>query len=150
MAFSSLVISSFGTMAHINHGFTAAVLLIPVAAVDRRLLRPWLLLIGISLLAHFTTFGVGRARVMPEQYLDFEPAQMLLSRIQGAVLHARELLGFQARIQRFAHRWLPLEPTLSLLSLGQAACAVALIREFFRMTARSGEASLSGERSERL
>ncbi|RIK91374.1 MAG: hypothetical protein DCC71_25110, partial [Proteobacteria bacterium] len=136
MAFSSLVISSFGTMAHVNHGFTAAVLLIPFAAGDARLRRPWIALIAISLLAHLTTFGVGRPRVLPELYLDFDPARALVAGIEGAVREARELPLLQFRVQRFLRRWLPLEPTLTVLSLGQAVCAVALVRALFAASPR--------------
>lgn len=136
MAFSSLVIASFGTMAHINHGFTAAVLLIPFAACDARLRRPWIALIGISLLAHLTTFGVGRPRVLPELGLDFEPVRVLAAGIEGAVGDARELVNFQARVQRLLRSLLPLEPTLTLLSLGQVVCAIALVRALFAKAAR--------------
>lgn len=135
MAFASLVISSFGTMAHINHGYTAAVLLIPFAAADRRIRRPWLLLVGISLLAHLTTFGVGRARVMPELYTDHPPARALIAAIESAVQEARGLVLLQHRVQRFLHAWIPQEPTLTLLSLGHFACAVVLVREMFRLPA---------------
>lgn len=136
MAFASLVVSSFGTMAHVNHGYTAAVLLVPFAAADRRIRRPWLLLIGISLLAHLTTFGVGRARVMPELYTDHPPARALIAAIEGAVGEARGLVLLQHRVQRFLHAWIPLEPTLTLLSLGHFGCAVWLVRELFRSAAR--------------
>lgn len=64
-AFAALVISQFGVRAHINHSYTAMVLLVPLAAQDRRVRRIWAAMCALLGLAHVVTFGLGEATVLP-------------------------------------------------------------------------------------
>ncbi len=160
MVFAALMISSFGTMAHINHGLAALVFAIPLAAGSRRLRSPWIALVAIAWFAHLATFGIGRAQVLPEICVDYmwseggcdqqfgvgvmtpklqeyEHARPLLARIQHATTSPRQLTQLQARVRRLVVSPFADGPLLSLLSAAQAIAAVVLIRELIRSVRRS-------------
>jgi hypothetical protein len=158
LAFASLVVASFGTMAHVNHGYAALVFAIPFAA-ERCGARAWAALVAIGFAAHFLVFGLGRAQVRPYvcqeyaqradgcdtqwtagvmtgSFADFANARVLIGRIHRSAARWRGLLPFQRAAGGIARRWIPDEPTLALLGGAQAIAALALLRALVRETRR--------------
>lgn len=139
LAFSSLMIPQLGTRAHMNHAYAGLVLLIPFAAASRRILAPWGAMVGIHFYSHLAAYQLGRSIVLPQLYLDYPPAQSLISQIQAALAAQTydPLLQFQAGVNQFLTHYLPSEPLVSVLSAVQFICLVLIAREMFGVTAQA-------------
>jgi hypothetical protein len=136
ITFSSLVIPQIGTMAHINHTYAAAVLLIPFAAANRKVLVYWTVMIIVNLYSHLAVFHFGRESMLPEKFLRYGPAQPLLWKIKSllATQHAPDqLLNFQKTINVFLQKYLPQEPILSALAAVHFIIFVFLALEMFNL-----------------
>lgn len=119
MALGSLAMSQFGVRAHINHSYTAVVLLIPLVATHASLFRPWAALTGLLAISHVLIFVVGGPGLLPpESILHTYPAAAgLIAKVQGLPAYGEPdtLLVFQQRVWDTIHR-LPVEAIVSLLS----------------------------------
>jgi hypothetical protein len=136
MTFSSLIISQVGTMAHINHGYAAAVLLIPFAVVNRKALVYWMGMVIINLYSHLAVFHLGRESILPAKFLSYGPAQPLIWKIRSLLatqVAPDPLLNFQKTINGFLQQYLPQEPILSALSGIQFIIFVLLALEMFNL-----------------
>jgi hypothetical protein len=133
LAFASLVFPQLGVHAHINHTYTALVLLIPLAIGNRRILSCWVVMIAIHLYTHLATYQLGRSTVLPSSRLDYPTAQPLLSQINAALSADpyASLLSVQNAVNQFLQRYLPQEPVITVLSAVQFVCVLIVIREMF-------------------
>ncbi|MFC1804904.1 hypothetical protein ACFLZ3_03655 [Candidatus Omnitrophota bacterium] len=152
MVFASLTVSQLGTMAHINHTYTALVLLIPLAVFNRRILWAWATMVAVNLFGHLAVYRLGRAIVMPQRCLDSASAQPLILRVETALASAAgsRVLGFQNSINQFISSYLREEPFLSVLSALQFVCTLVILREMFALASRPGpcgilDSDISGE-----
>lgn len=129
MAFSSLVISQFGTRAHINHSFAALVLLLPLVLDESRLLWPWILSVLVHVYSELASYGLGRTTaIMNTSYLDLAPASSLKAALQGVKYDGT---GISKIVKIKAY--LNYEPAISILSLLQFAAAVWMVWVLFKM-----------------
>ena len=126
LAYASLTVSQIGTHAHINHTYTALVLLIPLVVGRRGLLAAWLAMVAVQFYAHLATYWLGRALVLPPFLPDPVAPQALLSAIQQAmaVQPYTGLLQFQGRVNDLIRATLPVESAIAGLSLVHAAAAL--------------------------
>jgi len=138
LALSSLVIPQISTRAHINHTYAGLVLLIPLAIANRRILLPWVAMVAIHFYSHLSGYQLGRSLVLPQRFLEYPPAQSLISQINAALITQTydPLLQFQSSINQFLAHYLPQEPLVSLLSAVQFICVVIIMREMFGLVAR--------------
>ena len=134
IAFSALVVPQIATHAHINHTYAGLVLLIPIALGNRRVLLPWVTMMGIQFYTHLIMYGIGLAIVVPGTFGNFAPARLLVESIYATRQEYGALLQFQGTVNQFVQDRLiyrPLEPVLSLLSVIQFVCVLIVIRELF-------------------
>ena len=126
LAYASLTVSQIGTRAHINHTYTALVLLIPLVVGRRWLLVGWLTMVAVQFYAHLATYLVGRPVVLPQFMRDPAPPQALITAIQQAlaVQPYDRLLQVQARVNDLMSGALPIEPIIALFSLAHAVWAL--------------------------
>lgn len=138
LAFSSLVIAQVGTRAHIHHAYAGLVLLIPLAMASRRILLPWAAMVGIHFYSHLAVYQLGRSIVLPQWFIDYPPAQSLISQINAALAGRTydPLLQFQSSVNQLLTHYLPQEPIISLLSAAQFICFLIIVHEMFALTAR--------------
>jgi hypothetical protein len=143
LAFASLLISQIGTKAHINHSYTAMVLLIPFAAANRRIMLSWVGMLLIQFYGHFSQYHIGRSIILPERYLDYSPAQRLIAGINAlAVLPSEDrILQLQSRINELLTTLAPIEPIISLLSLCQFFFVLIILREILIAATSFSEAA---------
>ena len=134
LTFASLVMSQLGPRAHINHTYAGLVLLIPLAIASRRVLVPWVAMVAIHLYSHLAVYHLGRAMVLPEMYLDYAPAQLLIGQVKAALVTQAytPLLQFQDSINQLLQRW-PVEPVITQLSMIQFVCVMMIIYELFHI-----------------
>ena len=147
LTFAGLVMSQLGPRAHINHAYAGLVLLIPLAIANRRVLVPWVIMVAIHLYSHLAVYHLGRDMVLPEMYLDYAPARLLIARVNAALVTQAytPLLQFQGSINQWLRR-LPVEPVLTQLSVIQFVCVMMIIYEMFQL-ARPGLDTLLGRLS---
>jgi hypothetical protein len=135
LALASLIVAQIGTRAHINHTYTALVLLIPLVVGQPRRLFAWLLMVAIQFYAHLSTYQLGRSGLLPQIPLDPTPPQSLITGIQAALAAQPQdrLLSLQGRLNDILAGALPYqEPVLALLSLVHALGAVYLLYDLLR------------------
>ncbi len=132
MAYASLVIAQVGTRAHINHTYTAMVLLIPLVVGRPRWLAAWLIMVGIQFYAHVVTYRLGRSLVAPEYVANPAAARALLDNLGAATSAYPRLLAIQARVNDLISGHLPAEPLLAALAFVTFLCAVYLIVAILR------------------
>lgn len=143
LALASLIVSQFGTRAHINHTYTALVLLIPLIVNQGRLLAVWIIMIGIQFYAHLAIYRIGRPAVLPEFLRDPAPVQPLVESINAALATQpyQHLLQLQDRLNHIIMGRLPEEPIISILAFVHFVCAVYVI---WRLLNKRGLKSLVG------
>ncbi|MCW5854368.1 MAG: hypothetical protein KIT87_30140, partial [Anaerolineae bacterium] len=126
LAYASLTVSQIGTRAHINHTYTALVVLIPLVVGRRWLVVGWLTMVGVQFYAHLATYLLGRPVVLPQFMRDPVPPQALITAIQQAlaVQPYDRLLQVQARVNDIISGALPIEPVIALFSLAHAVWAL--------------------------
>lgn len=134
MAYASLVIAQVGTRAHINHTYTALVLLIPLVAGRPRWLAAWLVMVAVQLYAHLVTYRLGRSLIAPEYVANPAAARTLLDNLSAAMATPAypRLLAVQARLNDLVSGHLPAEPWLAALAFVQFLAAVYLIVAILR------------------
>ena len=147
LTFASLVMSQLGPRAHINHTYAGLVLLIPFAIASRRVLMPWVAMVAIHLYSHLAVYHLGRDMVLPEMYLDYAPAQLLIAQVKAALVTQAysPLLQVQGSINQWLQRW-PVEPVITQLSVIQFVCVMIIVYELFHI-ARPGLDTLLGKLS---
>jgi len=138
IVFAALLIPQIGTKAFLNHSYAGLVLLIPLAASGGRMFVMWLATIGIAFYAHLSEFVLGRPMVLPKDFLEYPPAQLLVSKIAAYASSATadSLLRFQRMVDGALRSYLPNEPLISILSLVTFACAVVVVWDMFRFTGK--------------
>jgi hypothetical protein len=145
LAFSSLVIPQLTTHAHINHAYAGLVLLIPFVLAQRRMLVPWVVMVAIHFYSHLAVYQMGRGLIRPEKFFDNAPAQVLLARVNAAIVAQPygALLQFQNGINQAIRSSMPVEPVISQLSVIQFLCVLMIVREMF-IFVRAGFGTCSG------
>ncbi len=126
LALSSLVISQLGTRAHINHTYTALVLLIPLVVRAWPLMVAWAVMCAVELYAHLGVYQLGREVVLPQYLPNPATSAGLVSGIEAATARPGPdaLLAWQAAANAWLSRTLPGEPLISVLALLHVLCAV--------------------------
>lgn len=132
MAYASLVIAQLGTRAHINHTYTALVLLIPLVVGRPRWLAAWLIMVGIQFYAHVVIYRLGRSLVAPEYVANPAAAHTLLDNLGAVTSTYPRLLAIQARLNDLISGHLPAEPLLAALAFVTFLCALYLIVAILR------------------
>ncbi len=154
LAYASLAVAQIGTRAHINHTYTALVLLIPLVVGRRWLLVGWLSMVAVQFYAHLATYLVGRPVVLPQFLRDPAPPQPLISAIQQAlaVQPYDRLLQVQGRANDLITGALPIEPVVALFSLAHAVWALyTLLRLLQQPTAPASDpATVQNRRADRV
>ncbi|HUF48516.1 MAG TPA: hypothetical protein VMM93_11925 [Vicinamibacterales bacterium] len=69
LAAGALVVSQFGTRAHINHSHGALVLLLPLLAGHRGAQVAWVGAVAIQAVAHVARYGLGAAVLLPPDHV---------------------------------------------------------------------------------
>lgn len=67
LATAALVISQIGVRAHINHSYTALVIMLPIVVRVPDLRRTWYGLAALLAAAHVGLYGIGRAFILPPE-----------------------------------------------------------------------------------
>lgn len=134
LAFGALVMSQFGVRAHINHTYTALVLLVPLAAFPGGVQRLWVAMAALLGLSHVLIYGLGRPALLPpDAAARYPAAPALIAAIED---QARDpalasLLDVQAGISRLLSS-VPAETIVSLLSVPVFVVACLLVRALLR------------------
>lgn len=135
LVLGSLVMSQFGVRAHINHSYTAVILLVPLVVQRPTLLRPWALFTGLLALAHVLIYAMGGPVLLPPESIlhTYPSAQDLIARVQALPAYRTPdaILVFQQRVWDAIHA-LPVETIVSLLSPFVFVVACQLCLALFR------------------
>jgi hypothetical protein len=138
LTLGALVVSQFGARAHVNHSYTAMVLLVPLAATGLTIRRWWYAMVGVLAVVHLATFRFGPPVLLPQaEILDrYTAAQTLVKAI--VALPAYQSPDAILRLQSAANRtveWLPGPAGLAVLSAAAFVIACGLVRALFRRAA---------------
>ncbi len=139
LALGSLVMSQFGARAHINHSFTAMVLLVPLAAASMNTLKLWTAMNVLLGLSHLAVFALGNAALLPPESVlsRYTAAASLVQKVTAlpAYLSPDALITFQQWMIDLMDR-LPGETLVSLLSPLVFLLACLLVRSVFQAAAQ--------------
>jgi len=139
LALGSLVMSQFGARAHINHSFTAMVLLVPLAAASTDIRRLWTALSALLGLSHLLIFALGNAALLPPDSVlpRYSAAASFVQRVTAlpAYRSPDALLVIQQWLANLVSR-LPGETLVSLLSPVVFLVACLLVRAIFQVAAQ--------------
>jgi len=132
LAFGALVMSQFGVRAHINHTYTALVLLMPLAASPGAVQKLWVAMAALLGVSHVLIYGLGRPALLPPDAAARYPAA-LIAAIEDQALDPAlgGLLDVQAGISRLLSA-IPAEMIVSLLSVPVFVVACLLVRALLR------------------
>jgi hypothetical protein len=138
LALGALVVAQFGARAHVNHSYTAMVLLVPLAAMSVPLRRRWLAMAAVLAAVHLMTFRFGPPVLLPQaEILDrYSAAQTLVNAI--VALPAYQNPDVILRAQAAANAWLDWLPGawgLAALSVAAFVIACGLVNGLFRRAA---------------
>ena len=135
LALGSFVLSQFGARAHINHTYTAMVLLVPLAVASREMRQLWVAMNVLLGLSHLLIFGLGNAFLLP-------PADILhrYTAAQGLIAQVTSLPAYRTPdwlmlIQQWVGdgvQRLPGETIVSLLSVVVFVMACLTVRTIFK------------------
>jgi hypothetical protein len=152
LALCSILIPQFNTRMHINHAYAGLVLLIPLAAANRRVFKYWLALVGIHFYAHLLAYEFGRAVILPSLsrgYGAFPDAQDLIAKLEvlQKTASASPLIQTQALMNRVTHQLLTFGGMLerdtidSVLSAFAFVTVLALLRHFMLQASTAREST---------
>jgi hypothetical protein len=134
LALGSLVMAQFGVRAHINHSYTAMVLLVPIAASSTAMRRLWVAMCALLGVSHVLAFGLGHAALLPPAGIlyRYSAAHDLIGAVTA--LPAYAVPDWPLRTQLWVKGVLeivPGETIVSMLSIAVFALACLMVREIF-------------------
>jgi hypothetical protein len=135
LTLGALVVSQFGARAHINHSYTAMVLLVPLAAGSGEIRRLWLAMNVLLGVVHLSTFKLGPPALLPPEDIlhRYSAAENLVGQVVALPAYHRP--DGPLVVQRWLNdllAFLPGTTGLSLLSPVVFLLACLLVVQLFR------------------
>ena len=150
LALGALVMPQFGVRAHINHTYTAMVILIPLACQVAALRGLWIAMVTLLGVSHLLLYGFGQAVLLPVAHGPalFPNAQALVRDVM--TLPAASTPDAVLQVQAAANG-LPFgllgDTIVTLLSPIVFVVAVALVVTLFRLPERIASGEPLGDQS---
>jgi hypothetical protein len=139
MAFGALTLSQLGLRAHLNHTYTAMVILIPLLPVHRRLRLAWIAGVAVQGFAHLTKYGIGWPSLLPTDawLAEHAPHGSIAAGVRAlpALAEPDAILQFNMHANRMLEA-LATHQQVSVIGFAMVPITVVILMALFELAAR--------------